>query len=313
MWKKLGIVFEPDSQFDWMRSHACVPTALPIGQDIIRVYFAPRNQKGQSIPVYIDVSAENPTEIISISNGPILELGRRGTFDDGGIMPCSASWNGDKVHLYYVGWNPSVSVPYRNSVGLAVSEDGGTTFSRLFEGPVVDRTLHEPFFTASPYAKQVRPDNWMMWYASSTGFLMVNDKPEPLYEIKFAQSKDGIHWERPNITCIPPSRPDECTARPTVLYDGTIFKMWYTYRGSFDYRDGQDAYRIGYAESDDGKRWERKDDKVGIQPSDSGWDSTMQTYPDVIQTDYGTYLFYNGNGFGATGIGVAIWQNDSAQ
>lgn len=312
MWKKLGVIFKPEGQYPWMKSHACVPTAIQLDPDTIRVYFAPRNQKGQSIPVYMDVRSEDPTSVLKLSEGPVLDLGVRGTFDDGGIMPCSASWHQGKIYLYYVGWNPSVSVPYRNAVGLAISEDGGETFSRPFQGPVVDRNLNEPYFTASPFGLKVEENEWMMWYASSTGFMMVNEKPEPLYEIKFAHSTDGIHWERPNITCIPPSKEGECTARPTVIKDGSLFKMWFTYRGSHDYRDGAGAYRIGYAESENGRDWTRMDDRVGIGYSESGWDSTMQTYPSVIDTAHGRYLFYNGNGFGATGIGVAVWQDNPA-
>jgi hypothetical protein len=33
----------------------------------------------------------------------------------------------------------------------------------------------------------------------------------------------------------------------------------------------------------------------------------MQTYPLVIQIGTKKYLFYNGNGFGKTGIGWAEW------
>ena len=32
----------------------------------------------------------------------------------------------------------------------------------------------------------------------------------------------------------------------------------------------------------------------------------MLAYPYVIQTPYGTYLFYNGNGFGQSGFGYAL-------
>lgn len=310
MWEKKGLVFDPAHQWPWMRSHACVPTALLVDPETIRLYFAPRNEKGQSIPVYIDLAAADPSRVVAVGEEPVLLLGELGTFDDGGIMPCSANRVGEQVYLYYVGWNPSVSVPYRNSVGLAVSHDGGKRFDRLFQGPVVDRSLREPFFTASPCAMEVEPGHWLMWYASSTGFLIVNGKPEPLYHIKLATSQDGIHWERPNHSCIPPSRPDECTARPTVIRDEGGFKMWFTYRGSHDYRDGADAYRIGYAESPDGVHWERMDHLAGISPSPEGWDSKMQTYPSVIDTPAHRLLFYNGNGFGLTGIGYAVWQND---
>ena len=307
MWNKKGVIFDVNSYNDWMVSHACVPTPLLIDDETIRIYYAPRNKFGKSIPTYIDVNSRNPSDVKYIHKSPILELGELGTFDDDGIMPCSVVRLTEScIYLYYVGWNPSVSVPYRNSIGLAISNDNGTSFEKAFKGAILERNKVEPFFTASPYVMKIE-NQWMMWYASSTGFILVDGKPEPLYEIKFAHSNDGIDWIRPNITCIPPLEEYQCTARPTVIYENEIFKMWFTYRGSFDYRDGKNSYRIGYAESEDGVIWNRNDFNCGIDISVTGWDSLMQTYPAVIDVMERKYLFYNGNGFGKTGIGYAQW------
>lgn len=308
MWNKKGLIININNFNDWMISHACVPTAINIDENTIRVYYSPRNKKGQSIPTFLDVDLDNPSIIKYIHNKPILNLGELGTFDDGGIMPCSAVRVSEScIYLYYVGWNPSVSVPYRNSIGLAISNDNGNTFERAFRGAIVERNRDEPFFTASPFVLKEN-DKWHLWYASSTGFVIVNEKPEPLYEIKYASSENGIDWLRQNITCIPPSERYQCTARPSVIKEEGIYKMWYTYRGSFDYRDGIDSYKIGYAESKDAINWIRLDSRCGIELSKLGWDSKMQTYPSAIKVKNKKYLFYNGNGFGKSGIGYAEWE-----
>lgn len=65
-------------------------------------------------------------------------------------------------------------------------------------------------------------------------------------------------------------------------------------------------YRIGYAESDDGKRWTRIDEAVGFDVSPEGFDSEMICYPHVVQHENRLYMFYNGNGFGREGIGLAV-------
>lgn len=307
MWLKKGLVLTIENYNDWMISHACVPTAININENTTRIFYAPRNKKGKSIPTYFDVDPKNPAKVKYIHDKPILELGQLGTFDDDGIMPCSAVRVSDScIYLYYVGWNPSVSVPYRNAIGLAISNDNGQTFERAFQGAIVERNKQEPFFTASPFVIKDN-DKWHLWYASSTGFVVVNGKPEPLYEIKYAHSVDGVDWIRPNITCIPPSKQYECTARPAVIKENGVFKMWFTFRGSFDYRDGAESYRIGYAESKDAINWIRNDKLSGIKLSDEGWDSKMQTYPSVVEIEGKKYLFYNGNGFGKTGIGLAEW------
>lgn len=307
MWQKLGCIFSVDHWSDTFYSHACVPTPIQLNEDVIRLYFAPRNTQGKSIPTYVDLSSTNPLEIISNPKQQILDLGALGTFDDDGIMPCSAvRLNSEEIYLYYVGWNPCKSVPYRNSIGLAISKDNGNTFHKPFPGALVERNRTEPFFTASPFVFKEEGD-WHLYYASSTGFIMVEGKPEPLYEIKYAHSQNGIDWNRTNHTCIVPSYYGECTARPTVIKEKGIYKMWYTYRGSEDYRDGSGSYRIGYAESTDAINWRRKDNLCGIELSEVGGDSLMQTYPAVIQLKNESYLFYNGNGFGKTGIFLAKW------
>ena len=83
--------------------------------------------------------------------------------------------------------------------------------------------------------------------------------------------------------------------------------MWYSYRKTDDYRNNKDnSYRIGYAISNDGIIWERNDKMAGIDVSDSGWDSEMIEYPYVIKRNGKLLLFYNGNGFGQSGIGCAV-------
>ena len=74
--------------------------------------------------------------------------------------------------------------------------------------------------------------------------------------------------------------------------------MWFSSRG--------DVYRLGYAESADGIAWERLDDQAGLEPASEGWDSEMVCYPAVCGTEGRRYLLYNGNGYGATGIGYAV-------
>lgn len=311
-WQKKGLIYRPGMHpGKWAKSHACVPTAFHLNEGTIRILFAPRNELGQSIPTFIDVDARDPKVVKHIHPEPVMSLGERGTFDDGGIMPCCIVPEGGKLYLYYVGWNPSVSVPYRNAVGLAVSEDNGLHFKKMFPGAIVDRTMHEPFFTASPWVMKEGECVWHMWYASGTGFLDVENRIEPLYLIKYARSKDGIHWSRNDRTCIHPHHREEANARATVIKEKGIYKMWFAHRGSRDFRDGEDAYRIGYANSPDGLNWDRSDEDAGIHLSESGWDSHMQTYPCVLESYGRKLMFYNGNGFGKTGIGWAVWEEGS--
>jgi len=74
--------------------------------------------------------------------------------------------------------------------------------------------------------------------------------------------------------------------------------MWYSYRGT--------SYRIGYAESDDGRAWRRQDGLAGIDVSADGWDSEMIEYPFVFLHRGQHFMLYNGNDYGRTGFGLAV-------
>jgi predicted GH43/DUF377 family glycosyl hydrolase len=303
-WQKRGVIFKTDGQFDWMHSHACTPTAYLKDEHTIRLFFAPRNKKGQSMLASLDLDADNPNIIKGMSKHPLIKLGELGTFDDGGIMPCSLTIYEGRIYLYYVGWNPSVSVPYRNAIGLLISDDNGETFQRPFPGAVIDRNRTEPFFTASPCVYR-EESQWHMIYATGYGFENIEGRIEPKYALAYAYSEDGINWDRNGQHILVKKFEHESTARPTIYKDGNLYRMWFCYRGTYDFRDGCDSYQIGYAESSNLKDWERMDDDAGISYSEAGWDSTMQTYPNVIRVGNKLLLFYNGNGFGKTGIGYA--------
>jgi hypothetical protein len=152
---------------------------------------------------------------------------------------------------------------------------------------------------------------WRCWYASSTGFVMVAGRPEPVYQIKYAESDDGFVWRRPNVTCISYKLEGEANARPAVIREGNKYRMWYCYRGSVGYRsDKTQSYRIGYAESTNGLDWQRLDERVGIERSTDGWDSEMMAYPSIYEHRGRKYMLYCGNGFGAAGFGYAVMVED---
>lgn len=311
-WEKKGIIFRPDHNSEWMAHHACVPIADKIDDSVLRIYFGPRDREGRTTTTFIEVEADSPSKVRYVHDRPVLGLGKLGAFDDSGAMPSCIVNHGDRKFLYYIGWNKCVTVPYRNAIGLAVSDDGGLTFERVCEGPIVDRTPAEPYFCASPFVLyDERERKWKLWYASSTGWIRIHGHPEPRYQIKYAESEDGVSWTRRNTVCLEYTFEGEANARPCVIKENGKYRMWYCFRGSVDYRsDKAQAYRLGYAESRDGIHWDRRDAEVGIERSDDGWDSVMMEYPYVYEHKGRKYLLYNGNGFGETGIGYAVLKGD---
>ena len=142
-----------------------------------------------------------------------------------------------------------------------------------------------------------------MWYVSGTGWSVERGQPRHAYHIKYAESPDGIRWTRTGTVCIDYASPAEyAISRPTVIHDGTIYRMWFSARG--------EAYALGYAESRDGISWERDDRRAGLERSPDGWDSDMIAYPFVFTRGTTLSMLYNGNGYGRSGFGYAAWQAD---
>lgn len=307
-WEKKGLIFAPDGKSEAMHSHAAIPFADIISDDRIKIYFSARNKIGKSLPFSIIVDANNLNQILEVNSSPILELGKLGTFDDSGIMPsCIVDLNGIK-YMYYIAWNPQVTVSYRLSIGLSISEDNGTSFRKYSEGPVCDRTVNEPYFNTAPYVL-IENGIWRMWYISCTEWRVIKNYPEPIYHVKYCESKDGINWDKKGIVCLDYDNDAEAIGRPSVLFEDGIYKMYYSFRKMTDYRTNPDnSYKIGYAESVDGISWVKMDEKAGIKQSSNkdDWDFEMIEYCHVFKKSGLKYMIYNGNGFGKSGFGYAV-------
>lgn len=312
MWQKKGLVYKPEGSLWFSRTHAQVPFAYK-HEDFVRVYFSTRDDKGQSRPTFIDVDYNDPTNVLYIHDAPILELGGPGEYDETGSMP---AWfidmpNGD-ILLYYTGWNRTWN-SYRLSVGLSLSTDGGITFKKMFRGPILDRSIHHPIWAAQP-SVMVEDGVWRMWYITAQYCEYINNYPEPFYRCQYAESQDGIHWQPTGDVVIDFDDFLNAVGRPSVFKENGIYKMIYSYRNAHNYRtDRNQSYRIGYAESLDGVKWERKDHLVGIAKSEdpNQWDYEMINYCHTYLHNNKRYLLYNGNGFGASGFGYAVWNADT--
>ncbi|MBZ4036561.1 hypothetical protein K6T82_17455 [Flavobacterium sp. 17A] len=308
MWKKKGLLFNIDDyKNDFIKSHASIPFAFHVEGNTFRIYFSSRNENGKSLPYYVTANINaGSIQIISEPVGPLLDLGKLGTFDDSGIMPSCLIKENNQLFMYYIGWNPQTTVSYRLSIGLAISHDDGLTFKRYSEGPICDRSLDEPYFNTAPYVIKER-NIWKMWYISCTGWEIINNYPEPSYHIKYAESEDGINWNRNGTISVDYDQKAKALGRPCILKINNIYNMYFSYRNTDGYRvSNKDGYKLGLALSSNGIDWEKRYDETGITLSDSGWDNKMMEYCHVFVHNGFTYMLYNGNEFGKEGFGYAV-------
>jgi hypothetical protein len=295
-WVKRGRIFEPAGQARWVGTHAALPVMQPIGEHH-RLFFSSRDDRGRSHIGFSELSLDQPSEILAVSADAVISPGPLGTFDDAGVTSSCLVDCAGCLYLYYTGWSLGVSVPFYLNVGMAASDDGGLTFRKVSQAPLLDRNISDPYLTASPWVL-VENGTWRMWYVSGTEWTSASGGPRHRYHIKYAESADGVRWDRRGVVCIDYQSPDEhAFGRPCVVRDGDLYRMWYSYRGS--------SYRIGYAESNDGIVWTRMDSEHVLPVSSTGWDSEMVTYPLIVNHDSRLCMLYNGNDYGRTGIGLA--------
>lgn len=313
-WRKMGKIFTPSDHTlpAGCQAFAQSPQAL-VFEDFVRIYFSTRaidpvNGKYLSHVAFVDF-AKNLRDIIQVASEPVIRLGALGCFDEHGIFPFSVMRDGDRILSYTTGWNRRVSVSVDTAIGLAESHDGGLTFERLGDGPVLAASLNEPCLVGDGYVKKVG-HTYYMWYIFGTGWKPneVDGTPERTYKIGQAISPDGVEWTKDEARRIIPDLigPDESQALPTVVSRGTRSHMFFCYRETFDFRQGKGrGYRIGHAWSDDLKVWTRDDTSALDKGIEGEWDSDMQCYPNVFEMDGEIYLLYNGNAFGRDGFGAA--------
>jgi hypothetical protein len=300
-WKRLGLVFAPDGKQPWARSHAALPVPVHVTGDIFRFFYSSRDGQKRSHVGWVDVRVSETPLVLEAAQEPALSPGKDGTFDDSGIGIGSVIECDGGFALYYMGWNLGVRSPWRNAIGLARATSLQERFDRFSPGPILDRSPQDPYTLSYPCVLQFGPQDWRMWYGSNLEAAVGN--ADMSHAIKYARSHDGVQWTRDGRTVIGFAAEGEyAIARPSVAEVGGRLLMCFACRG--------ERYRIGAASSDDGINWIRIDPAMGLVPSNEGWDSEMTCYPSLFWHRDRLWLGYNGNGYGATGFGLAVWEGE---
>lgn len=312
-WKKHGQIFNPADHnlANGCITHAQSPQAV-VFDDFVRIYFSTRaldvNGKFLSNVAFVDFEKDLRT-IRQVNAETVLPLGALGAFDEHGIFPISPVKVGDRIYAYTTGWTRRVSVSVDTGVGLAISDDGGSTFRRQGDGPVLSATLHEPYLVCDAFVRKYE-GRFHMWYVFGTAWRrkVPDTPPDRTYKIGHAVSDEGFNWQKEEAHQIVADRlgEDESQALPSVIQIGKRYHMFFGYRESFDFRSVKErGYRIGHAWSVDLQTWTRDDENPAFTGDEGAWDSHMQCYPNVFPCDGKIYLLYNGNAFGRDGFGLA--------
>jgi predicted GH43/DUF377 family glycosyl hydrolase len=295
-WYIVNKILEPNKNIRWLYSWASASCVIYDNSSIYDLYITGRDNKGRGMIGKAKLNIKT-SEVFSILSKPLLDFGAKGSFDENGITYPYVIKLDNLYYLYYTGWIQGVQVPWMNGLGLAISDDG-KNFKRFSRAPIFHRNNND--FIGIGSVCVIYDDNiFKMWYTSFERWGGGgNFDHKHYYNIKYAESLNGYDWNPLQKICIDFKDSSEyAIAKPTVIKVKNKYLMWYSYRGN--------NYKIGFAVSENGINWIRRDEIVGISTSESGWDSEMVCYPYVFQHDNFYYMLYNGNGYGASGLGLA--------
>lgn len=283
-----------------MAHSALQPTPILMNNEVIRIYAGFRDGEGVGRVGFVDVSAANPSNVIRVSDKPCLDIGVPGAFDDNGVIPSAVVRHEDKLYLYYAGYHLCNKVRFTVFGGLAVSSDGGTSFTRYSRVPVFERTDTELLFRV-PHSVLLEGNKWKFWYGGGDHFITEGNKSLPVYDIRYVESENNFSIPLTSQIILTNQNDDEHrVARPYVVKQQNLYHMFICVGTK------SKGYRLGYAQSTDGLSWRRNDQELNLDVSEEGWDSEMMAYPSVVVAEQGTYLFYNGNDYGKNGFGYAV-------
>lgn len=297
-WRDLAWIPAPIARTEWSTSHAQLPVAIPRGGDEYRILVACRDSQQRSSVGWVDIDLREPSRVQRVAAQPVLTPGSLGNADDHGIYPSCIATCGDALYLYTIGWNPGVRRPlFYSTIGLAISHDGGNSFTRYSPAPIMARSAHDPCLVTGPCVRKAG-GTWHMWYVSGFRWEEIENELRSFYHIKIATSEDGVEWRRDGIVAIDLLGDETNISRPTVSEIDGVLHMWFSVASGGD-------YRLGHAASKDGVRWQRDSSLVdfgAIRKSTA----PVFAYPHVFRHRGDCYMLYNGAGFGRDGFGIAI-------
>lgn len=304
-WKKYAgnPVLPQGAPGQWDSNWTSLPSLVRVSASEWRLYYcSSTNGIG-----FATGNMDDPVKWKRYEKNPVFTPGRPGKFDSHGPLgPEIVQLSPLHWYMYYAtGGNG----PWRT--GLAESHDGGLSWTRVSEDPIIQLGLPNTFDGAGTGTVSVMrtESEWKMWYTAATR------RDPPLYHIGYATSPDGIHWSKHPanpVLSFDPFLPAEniIVSKPHVIFEDGIYKMWYSSQGLQPNLKDR-PYSIGYAESDDGIYWMKYPANPVLRTSPSpSWDSEQVEYPEVVRFGKELRMWFCGSGY--TQIGYAVSEGEGS-
>ncbi len=296
-WKKLGRIYDAPALHPKLASHAANPLPVLIKDDVFRIYFSGRDSENRSSVGFVDIDICKQL-VLRASDEPVFAHGPDGSFYSHGVSIGNCYEVAGQRYMLFMGWRMPAEGHWYGEIGrLRVAQDYSLELDRVT--PLMPLDSQDSISLSYPWVQE-ESGLYHMWYGSTLTWQTPTGGM--LHTLNYATSHDGSHWTRNGLSVPYEIGVAQAFSRPTVLgncRDG--YEMWFSYRDDIGMK-----YRIGYATSQSGERWNLALDAAGITVSATGWDHEMIEYPYVFQHKGQTYMLYCGNGYGKSGFGLAI-------
>ncbi len=297
-WIRRGRICGNDTwDLPWHKRNTQMPVPFLLDDGRLRLYLTLCDEENRGRLGYVDVDPDDPGRILDYSRKPLLDTGQRGRFDENGVVTTCILQEGDQMLAYYCGFQKHVNYPYSSLAGVAVSNDGGETFLRVRQTPLLERREGEMFIRTGAGVQKM-PDGWYrLYYAAGDSWFEEGGKWYPQYSLRCIQSRSPDRFEGNSVEVFPAEGDEFGITSPQIVKYAGIWRMIYSVRSR------QYGYRMGYAESEDGIRFARRDYVMEMDRPSGSFDSEMICYGKCFEYKGRICLFYSGNHYGMGGIG----------
>jgi len=220
------------------------------------------------------------TNFDKYAGNPILPLGNPGEWDDTEAAYAHVLYDGSTYRMWYSGAPQQFT--YR--IGYATSSDGLNWTKDTLNNPVLGLGAPGAFDDTDVWLPWVlqEADTFKMWYMGNLG----------TGGIGYITTTDPTAWTRqrttPVLTGGGSGAWDNFVFEPVVLYNDSLYQMWYGGRSQ------NNLWQTGYATSPDGITWSKHPNNPVLPVSPGQWDAVAAIVGSVIFEDGFYHMWYSG-------------------
>lgn len=287
-----GLFLSPESAFIVQSSitHIANPVVVSMPSSAIRIYFNSRNQLGASEIWSIDL----------ISNDLVIDqstLRKQFSIDSHspdyckrGISLGNFFYHQGVPHISFMGWRDHVTSMWEGAVGFLKLDSNFDVFE-VSETPIFSPDRAQSLSLSYPHVVSSSSE-FQIWVGCTVTWDGGNGEmvhPLRKYALSHDLSNHELILEVPHNLGL-----SQAFSRPNFIRYRSKEYIAYSVRGS------KSKYRIEFCEilRNNSLVQPYKFESTGI-----GWESDMVEYPYLAEINNHLIMFYNGNGFGQSGLG----------